>query len=732
MIKQLQVTKPAVTTSTTPSTGGDSWINPNNILVDDNTSSTLAFTTGGNFGALLVADGFDFKIPDSVVIDGIALSIDGSETGCTGTINIGLPGSTSIDLGTLNTTYGGNNDLWGLESISHADLADIEINISVDDLSGGDGIASIDYLAVTVHYHIDLSVEPTEVPTRFAYKVYSREGTYLGELPDVSTPFVFSQDINSAGSTLNITCGKFIDNATTTDTLLTEDLEDILTEGDLPILATATSTLVAKGASDEEAIYKNSNRVQVIMYNYWHPNGKLVFSGQINRVSFQYGTGNESVTLTVFSDGVDLVNYIARGLSGDYVLDQSELNTGGSIGNNQSASGPFWRRSGQTFTTGAGVTNIGAISLMLRANANVTINVFDAPNGNLLGSTSKRVDTPGFDRTEVQFAFPQLIEAAELTQYFFDIRLQPGQNLEVQNGFSIPYSGGECWLSQYDGGGGGAYEEYGGNLWFKTFSGTLVTTTTYVDEDPTIGMMRSILNDYVSRGGYITERNFETTGLELTYTFSQATIFDGLRNVLEMSPAGFYSFIDLGTAQMDILQISDSADFTVVRGKDVNALDVALTIESVKNTLLFTGGEISTDPSVNLFKYYQDSESAAFYGTRMATKTDNRVVLDPTANAVGSSFIDESSKEEQETSVTVLNTSMDISLLTPGKTLGFRSFTNFIDSLVLQIVRRDVQPGFGAVKLTLGRLPLNTSLEVQRINRELQNEQTVNNPDQPD
>lgn len=152
-----------------------------------------------------------------------------------------------------------------------------------------------------------------------------------------------------------------------------------------------------------------------------------------------------------------------------------------------------------------------------------------------------------------------------------------------------------------------------------------------------------------------------------------------------------------------------------------------MSIEQVKNYLLFTGGD--TGGGTNLFQDYKDTTSQANYGIRTGAKTDNRVTLTATADAIGESFIEENANELQETTVTVLNKNIDITMLTPGKTVGFRNFGLFIDDLVLQIVRRDYSPD--RVTLTLGRLPVRLNDEVQKTLRDLLNEQTVDNPTAP-
>lgn len=703
-----------------------SWSNPSNITADDGSSASIGFFEGGQDGDFLVASSFGFQtLPENAIIDGIQVDIEGSNTGCYGDVILGITGAVSKSVGALNGSFGSSTDLWGIDVIDPADISTIAVTIALSDVSGGDGIASVEYMTVTVFWHIEIPSVPADVPTRFAYKVYSKDDKYLGELPNVTSKFAFTQDINTAGSTLQITCGQYLDNVTTVEPLLTESDLEITTESDLPILASSTDVIVATGNSDEDALFKNSNRVKVWMYNYWYPNGKLMFSGQINKVSFKFGSGSSQTQLLVYSDGLDLANYIARGYPFTYTTDQSQTSFVGSYPVTFYSYGG-WDTFGQTFKTGGSVTNVGAIVLKLQGTANVTVTLYDAPNGNAIASVTKAVSAAS--ATDIQFEFSQLVPVSANTTYFFAVWLKSGQTINMWRTTSDLYANGKRYRSQYSGGsGGGSFSDsVGGELYFITKYGTSTTTTTYSTQDPVTGMMTSILLDYNNRGGYITERDFSSTGLSLTYTFNSASIFDAMKKVLELSPTGYYSFIDLGTAEMDISPVSSTADFTVVRGDHINQLDMSLSIEQVVNYLLFSGGETA---GVNLFRQYQDSESVSNYGIRMAAKSDNRVTTAATANAIGDTFIAEHSDESQETALTVLNTQMDITQLTPGKTIGFRNFGNFIDSMVLQIVRREFKPE--VVTLTLGRLPITMNAEIQRINRALLFEQTIKNPSAP-
>lgn len=700
------------------------WSDPSGVTgVGD--PAFVGFFEGGQSSDNLVASDFDFNLPPGAVIDGIAVNIEGSTFSCFGDVSINLPDAVDKELAALPNIYGSSTDLWGAESMSIAELQAIEVTVFANDTSGSDGSVEVSLIEVTAFWHIELDTPPADVPIRVDYKAYARDGTYLGLLPNPS-PLAFSQDMNSAGSIIEIVCGEKAENTVTVEPILTDDDDEILTDDDLPILAETPDIKVALGSAPHNAIFKNSNRIVAWMYNKWHPNGKPMFSGQVNKVGLKYTSGGGAVRLLVRSDGFDMMNFIARGYPFNYTTDISQTSQNGTVSVTQEAKSAAWRRYGQTWTTGALAENVGAIVLKLKGSANVTVSVYDRAGGNLLGSVTKAVAAGS--ATDISFEFPQLIPVSPNTQYFFAISTNPGKTITVyRHSSSATYAGGDQYRSNYAGGSGiDSYYIYGGDLYFITKYGVPTTSTTYSSDDPVTEMGHGILLDYNARGGYVTERNFLASGLSLTYQFNQASIYDAFKKILEMIQTGYYMYVDLGTAEMDILQRSAGADFTVARGKDVSELDLTLSIEQVQNYLLFTGGPA---PTTNLYRDYQDTESANFYGLRTIPKTDNRVTQTATADAIGSTFIEENSDETQETSLVVNVENFDTTLLVPGKTIGFRNFGEFIDNMVLQIVRRDFNTKF--VTLTLGRLPVSMPEKVQRINRGLLNEQTINNPSAP-
>lgn len=727
MERNFQSTKLPTVGASSAIGGASAWSNPSRITADDGSSATWSAFAGGQM-SLITGSVFGFQqLPPEAVIDGVQVTIEGSVFSTYGDVDLNIAGSVAKTAGSLNTTYGGPTDLWGLDSITNADIQALVVDVFIGDQSGGDANAGIDYLSVTVFWHIEMqNVPDADVPTRVDYKVYNSEGKYLGLLPKVTSKLAFAQDINSAGSSIQIVCGTFVKNEVTVEPLLTEGGDIITTEDDLPILATSTELLIATGNSADDAIFKNGNRVKAWVYNKYYPNGKLEFSGQINRLDFKYGGADAQVKLTVYSDGLDLNNFIARGFPFSYTNDQSQTAQNSFVLISQDS--PIgYERQGQTFKTGGSVTNIGAISLMLEWNAQVTVSVYDAVAGNFLGSATKLVNTG--TPTVTKFEFPSLITLLPNTTYFFAVSVGPGQYCRIYYNSTSVYADGTRYSASYAGGsGGGSYGATTGDLYFVTASGVPTTTTTYTTDDPVSDMAHGVLLDYNNRGGYITERDFEATGLSLTYTFVVATILDVIKKVLELSQNGYYSYIDLGTAEIDIKQINSTADFTVVRGRQISELTLGLTIEQVKNYLLLSGGPTA---GVNLYRDYTDTESVSNYGIRTATKSDNRITLAATADAIGDSFIEENSEEVQETTLVVKGEHVDITQFTPGVTIGFRNFGNFIDEMVLQVVRREPNFSDDIVSLTLGRLPVRQTDEVQRLIRDVTNEQTLANPTAP-
>lgn len=735
------------------SAGGVSWSNLNNAKVEDGvvaTTGTIGPGGGGGSANQLLATNLGFNLPTGAVIDGIKLEAKvNSSGGSTDTARISLlynggsttpantPGIGQNWFGGLKwNTYGGPTSLWG-RTWTAADINHTNFGASLStQLNAGTGTATIDAILITVYYHLGGSTTPADVPIREVYKVYSQSGTYLGLMPQPTDALKIPQDVNSAGSQISITVPVSADtSALDTEIYTTEDgsanyttedgADNYTTEGQIPIVSTGLQSI--------DTLIKNGNTVQAWLYNYWYPNGKCMFIGKIRRWEATFGgaDGNDNaVKVLLYSSGYDLDNYVARGAPFVYTADvtQSVWNTGLYLQTNYGGIG-LVTKYGQTVKV-VSAPNLGAITLMVYGTADLTVNVWTQPNGGtLLASTTQRVDV--VTQTAIQFGFPALAAVVAGQTVFYEAVVANNQSLYIYQQNTDVYANGTAYQSSYAGGsGGGAYIPIVGDLYFITGSGTPSTTVTFTSKDPSTGMLAPLISDYNLRGGTQkwTAESIDATGLSLTYKFSVQTLYEALNAVLDLSPNGFYYYVDLGTQTIYFKNQSTTADFLVQKGVHINDLTLAFTTEGSINTELFTGGDIGG--GVNLYKIFTNPSSIAAFGPLLERKTDNRVTLDATANAIGNSKIAELSGEQQQTVITLVHTTkLDLTLLTPGKVIGFRGFGTFVDSILVQIVHRDWAAE--TVNLQLGLLPTRLSTEYNQTIRELIASQTLDNPGTP-
>jgi len=730
-------------TPDTISAGGD-WASTANAKVEDGSTALAAGVGPGGSGqpSSMTASDFDFALPDIAIIDGIMVeakvrtgggSVQGSmyltSTGGFTAISEDNPSAQAWPAGTLTwLTWGSSTDLWNrVWTVAEINTTDFAAVINETVASGSTNL-EVDGFKVTVYWHYSADVAAAEVPKRYLHKVYNK-GRYVGNLKKVVSPFGYAQDINSVGSSVTLECAISPDTAILeSDRLVTEDGEPLTDEDGNYLYTDGQPSVIGYGSSLDPLLMQNGNRVVIFEYSYYHPNGKAMFSGQINRIEASFGGGaSENIKLLVLSDGLDMANYIARGAPFAYTADVTQNTWNLAVSCSQSVSS--WQRYGQSWIVGAGVTKLGAIQLALQGTADVTVTVYDGVNSpNVLGSVTQRVDTGGA-AIGVQFGFPSLIEVSPGNTYFFTVSVADGQSINLNYSNSNPYANGEMYSSSYGGGGGGSYASVAGSdLYFIASSGVETTTATYTSKDPSTQMLVPIVEDYNLRGGAVTctDDSVDATGLTLTYTFNTDTLLDAVKAIHSLSPNGFYYYVDLGTNVLNFKEASTTPDITLVKGRHLTTINLVMSIENLKNYFLFSGQSIA---GTNLYTAYEDQASISQYGIRLERKSDNRVSLQPTADAIGDSFIAENKDERFETVVTVLDRTMDITLLKPGMTVGLRGFGSFIDTIVLQIVRVEYSPE--SVNLTLGTMPIRYSDEFQQITRGLIAEQTIANPTAP-
>jgi hypothetical protein len=479
------------------------------------------------------------------------------------------------------------------------------------------------------------------------------------------------------------------------------------------------------------AMLRNGNLVNVYETSYYYPNGKLMYQGQINRVEANFNPDIDGlIKVLCHSDGRDLDNMVARGAPFTYTDQVTQTSQNSRVSNITYDYGG-WERQGQSFRTGAAQTNIGRLRLLLDGTATVTVRIYTNPSLNTqLGSVTKSVSVAG--PTAVDFEFADMIPVSSSTDYFFTIQTGNNQSIWVHFSNANPYANGARYNSSYAGGsGGGSYAiDSANDLYFIVSSGTPSTQATYTSKDPTTQMLKPIIDDYRNRGGLIAYNDVlntvDATGLSLTISFNTNTILEAMNKILDMSPAGFYYYVDLGTNTLWFKETSRTADFIFVKGRHVEELSLIHSIENVINDILFSGGPTA---GVNLYAQYSDYNSKSMYGTRLDRKSDNRVTVQATADAIGNSKLQESKNEMQHTGVTIHSRTMDITLLRPGKTVGFRGYGNFIDNMLLQIVKVDYNARRAV--LQVGTMPMRFNTHIEQTLRGLIAEQTLANPSTP-
>jgi hypothetical protein len=150
----------------------------------------------------------------------------------------------------------------------------------------------------------------------------------------------------------------------------------------------------------------------------------------------------------------------------------------------------------------------------------------------------------------------------------------------------------------------------------------------------------------------------------------------------------------------------------------------------VINEERLSGGVVTQGPpAVNLYSKYSDATSKALYGARLNRKSDNRVTVQGTANAIGTSDIRQFKDEQYYTTVTVAAKTMNITDIKLGQLASPRGFGNYYDTMLLQITKIDYSPEQAV--LQLGTLPLRFNQGFEDVIRGLVAEQTVSNPSTP-
>lgn len=722
--------------------GTNNWTNTSNATGAPNGTYASFTAISGSWSSYLLLTGYGFSIPSTAVIDGITVTftrnMSGANAAVTNALQMvkagtpvgtlygaqmsgGIPTGTVYDNWPASTynqpiTYGSSTNLWGTTWLP-SDINNANFGVQIGGNAAGTANNNIEGIGITVYWH----TAPAVIPRikYYLYKVYdSITGAYSGNLP-VSSDFALEQDVNTAAIQMTVDCALSADTSVLGVNNLTDESGVLITD-EAGVQLTSSTAPPTIGVGTSGALIRNGNIVKVWEYSYYYPNGKCMFQGRMDRGTDNFGgdNGDNNTQLLLYSDATDLDDFM---VTTQQTADFSDTTANSVVTCNFAGPAPF----GQSITSGFGVTAVSRITLTINAfnnnNPVVTVGLYGIGTG--ISNLSRFAANGPPDATATQ-----VISSTIPTTYDFEFN-------NLLNGgaggsyfiFSISCSdptGVQVW---YDSGGSNGFGLPSGGITCTTYGEAVSTAPTYTNIDPS-NIALAVLDNY---GGKIQSSGTTVQGSGLVlpaYQFNTTSITSAMGNIMTLLPSGFYWYVDPGTDTFYLQKANQSADIVLTKGVHIDDLKFVRTTEYIVNTVYLVGG---TDPLTNqtVYVFYQDAASVARYGQRSVIHTDSNITNQSTALIVARNIVFTNKDEQYQTQVTIVETTMDVTTLLPGKTIGFNGFGTYVDNLLSMAVHRSYAPG--KTTLTLGLLPKRTSTAIEQTVRGLTALATVDNVSTP-
>jgi hypothetical protein len=571
----------------------------------------------------------------------------------------------------------------------------------------------------------------------YIYKVYSSANVYIKTWsgPDVASELGFSQDLNSPGTEVAVVLNR---------------VADSFGEG----------TDIDLG-----------NRVKIYVVDNDLPNGQLIFQGFISNYQPVYGP-NEHVEVTLLGFGAELDNYVIE-LGESTYLSQNSTNETEYIGMDDSLGVTPNQAIAQTVQFTENVT-ISAIEILqargtTSVHSPVTIRCdvyasdvtasspFSSGSPVLSGAiATKTLTTQDVSATALKFLFDTAFTIPANTAYSFvftipeSARPAYGYDAVTLSRSSLNSYANGAFLKASETGTGRFSAIANRDLWFNLYKTSGNSTSPFVSRDPG-AIMRSIMDDYISKGGTLSydASTIELTGTTVSYTFNTNTTLEGIKKCLEMAPAGWYWYVDQATNMVHFHKKTSTLEHKFTLGKDITSLVPQRRIEDIVNTIYFTGASTLTP------RKYTRTASVTAYGTKLMRYIDQRITVAATADTIAQSILDNRAAPEARVEIEVADSNAqslgyDIESVTVGDIVGFRAVEAYdsnlwdvaqwdvamwdynvkqLGTLILQIVRLEYSPG--SLKLFLSTTPPDVNKRIEDINRALTASQTANNAATP-
>lgn len=344
------------------------------------------------------------------------------------------------------------------------------------------------------------------------------------------------------------------------------------------------------------------------------------------------------------------------------------------------------------------------------------------------------------------------VMSSDRTGTAFDPKLVVTYQLAITTAVSSgnPYTDGKCMVNT-----GSSWSELTDtDMYFATYTSDNATTIVYNSTDPS-SILTSVIDNYNTLGGPVTySGTIDTTSTSVSYTFNTQTILQCINKIIELSPSGWYWYVDNATNMVHLHEKSATADHTLTLSKDIKLLDVQKSTENIINTVYFIGGD--TGSGDNLFLKFLNSDSIAKYGVRSTVYSDKRVTLSATATTIATSILESKSTPEIRLVVEIADSNIstggyNIESVKVGDVVNIRNVKGStgsslwdvaqwdidywdynltqISTMYLQIVRTEYK--VDSLVAYCSTTPPDISKRIEDINRNLETLQTLDNPTAP-
>lgn len=606
----------------------------------------------------------------------------------------------------------------------------------------------------------------------FVYKVF-RAGVYLTSWNEVVSEPAFAWEINSAGGQLKVT--------------LARPLEDY-----------GEGTDIDFGLDVEVWVYDKEN-----------PDGAKLFTGSISSYTPVYGS--DKVDVTLLSYGSELSNFLLQEVVGST---GSLLETAQALKNYDYISATYtqgglaigtvgWFKEqtfgenkwSQNFVAQAGQTKIGAIDVCLstlsneaeaiagrgnlsvdRLDCEVVIEVWSdtiANGGFKLGEAKLQRGTLPHSHvpyTGLTFCSGQVGKEGNVTWYdqdpvFYRFNFEVPIDVSAGANYHFIVSSPQSYVyanASGDQNGAGSlkalWHHTNGDRIFQIWNTDGSTTVSFTAKDPA-ACMKGIIDRYNAIGGrvkYDANSIVPSTGTLITYEFKVATVLDGIKKILELSPAGYYWYVDPATSIFYFKSKAVEPTHTLSLENHIKELKPEKRIEDMVNTVYFTGG-VLTGQTEPLYKKFYSQVSIDAYGIKMMKYNDSRVLDAGTAEAISNAILEVRSQPEIRVNIEVIDGNgyddfgYDIESLEVGDVVAIRNISQVVGlnvydiarwdvakwdfdlqnlaSMNMQIQKVDYSPD--SVKIQASSLAPDVTKKIEELNRAVDAIQTANNPDSP-